>query len=166
MKQVVKKRPIKSKNTLKPKKTTRRPQAKHKLPGTSKLEERFAIEFLEKLGVKYIYQFEAKDIGRFYDFYLPEHNLIIEIDGSYYHADPRVVSEEKLTPMHKRNIRIDELKNKWALAHGIPIVRIWEKDINESPTRVLEALRARLGLEKKKIVLTEKKNKRHINKIK
>ena len=36
--------------------------------GTSKLELDFARDFLDKLGVKYIYQYEAKDIGRFFDF--------------------------------------------------------------------------------------------------
>lgn len=152
---------------IKPKKVTRKPIVhRHKLPGTSKLEERFAAEFLEKLGVKYIYQFKVEEIGRWYDFYLPEHNLIIEVDGSYYHADPRVVTEDKLKPMHKKNMRVDEYKNKWALAHGIPIIRIWEKDINESPGKVLEALKKRLGSEKEKAILTEKKNKRHINRIK
>ena len=68
--------------------------------------------------------------------------------------------------MHKHNMRVDEYKNRWALAHGIPILRIWEKDINEHPTQVLEALKKRLGLEKEKAILTENKNKRHTNKIK
>lgn len=165
MKQVVKKHIPKQKKTYKPRNVTRKP-VKHKLPGTSKLELKFAEEFLEKLGVKYIYQFEVREIGRWYDFYLPDHNLIIEIDGSYYHADPRVVKEDKLTPMHKKNMRVDEYKNKWALSHGIPILRIWEKDINDVPAKVLEALRVRLGVEKNKTILAEKKNKRHINKIK
>ena len=56
--------------------------------GTSKLEEDFARDFLDKLGVKYIYQFEAKDIGRFYDFAVILNDemttgsiLLIEIDG-------------------------------------------------------------------------------------
>jgi very-short-patch-repair endonuclease len=52
--------------------------------GTSKLEEDFAHNFLDKLGVKYTYQFEAKDIGRFFDFYLQDENLIIEVDGDYW----------------------------------------------------------------------------------
>ena len=163
MKQVSKKDNVKK--ATKSNKVTRKPTHRHKLPGTSKLEERFAKDFLERLGVKYIYQFEVKEIGRWYDFYLPDHNLIIEVDGSYYHADPRVVTEDKLKPMHKRNMRVDEYKTKWALAHGIPIIRIWEKDINESPTKVFEALKKRLGLEKEKAILTEKKNKRHVNKI-
>ena len=82
------------------------------------------------------------------------------------HADPRIVSEDKLTPMHKHNMRVDEYKNRWALAHGIPIVRIWEKDINESPSKVMEMLKKRLYLENEKRLINEKKNKRHTNKIK
>ena len=138
----------------------------HQKYGTSKLEEDFAREFLDKLEVKYVYQFEAKDIGRFFDFYLPSHNLIIEVDGGYYHSDPRVVDENKLNPMQKHNKRVDEHKNKWALAHGIPIMRIWEKDIRENPKMVMEELKKRLYIEDKKITIAEKKNKRHINKIK
>lgn len=56
----------------------------HPQYGTSKLEEDFAHNFLDKLGVKYTYQFEAKGIGRFFDFYLQDENLIIEIDGDYW----------------------------------------------------------------------------------
>ena len=57
----------------------------HPKYGTSKLEDDFAKQFLDKLGVKYQYQFEAKDIGRYYDFYLPEHNLLIECAGMVIH---------------------------------------------------------------------------------
>ncbi len=67
--------------------------------GTSKLEEDFARDFVDKLGVKYIYQFGAKDIGRCYYFAVLLNDemttgsiLLIEIDGGYYHSDPRVVS--------------------------------------------------------------------------
>lgn len=66
------------------KKVTAKKQRNHPLFGTSKLEKRFAVDFLEKLGVRYIYQFEVKEIGRFYDFYLPDHNILIEIDGGYW----------------------------------------------------------------------------------
>ena len=50
---------------------------KHEEYGTSKLEEKFAKEFLDKLGVEYIYQFKAESIGRYYDFCIPSANLII-----------------------------------------------------------------------------------------
>jgi very-short-patch-repair endonuclease len=174
MRQVIKKSKTsiiknKSKKRTTPKAKTARGAVRHphhQKYGTSKLEEDFAKNFLDKLGVKYVYQFEAKDIGRFYDFYLPSHNLIIEVDGGYYHSDPRVVDENKLNPMQKHNKRVDEHKNKWALAHGIPIMRIWEKDIREAPDKVMKELKERLYIEDKKVTLTEKKNKRHINKIK
>ena len=146
----------------------------HKKYGTSKLEDYFAENFLDKLGVRYVYQFEAKDIGRFYDFGVilgdgdisQSGNLIlIEIDGGFYHSDPRVVDEANLSPMQKRNKRVDEYKNKWALMHGIPIIRIWEKDIHENPKMVMDELKKRLHIESEKIILKENKGRRHVNKI-
>ena len=134
--------------------------------GTSKLEQDFAEQFLDKLGVEYVWQFEAKDIGRFYDFYLPKHNLIIEVDGGYYHSDPRVVDENNLSPMQKRNKRIDEHKDEWALMHGIPIARIWEYDIRHNPTGVMNALKERLYIENKVQSKINNKNRRHKNLLK
>jgi very-short-patch-repair endonuclease len=87
MRQPIKKGKLINKPKPKAKKRLRRPDGKlervHPKFGTSKLEQDFAEQFLDTLGVDYIWQFEAKDIGRFYDFYLPKHNLLIEVDGSY-----------------------------------------------------------------------------------
>lgn len=171
MKQVTKQRGAsinknkKKRTVLKPK-TTKKAVRNHPKYGTSKLEKDFAKEFLDKLGVKYVYQFEAVSIGRWFDFYLPEHNLIIECDGSWFHSDPRLVKEEEMNPMQKHNKRVDKHKDDWALMHGIPIMRIWEKDIRENPNMVMEELKKRLYIQDKKVTITEKKNKRHINKIK
>lgn len=143
--------------------------------GTSKLEVDFARDFLDKLKLKYIWQFEAKDIGRFFDYavILSDNNkrvngdiVLIEIDGGYFHSDPRVVDENKLNPMQKHNKRVDEIKNKWALMRGIPIIRFWEKDIRENPKMVMSELKKKLGIEKEKMLLKEEKSKRHINKLK
>ena len=148
---------------------------KHPKYGTSKLEEDFARDFLDKLKVRYVYQFEAKEIGRFYDFavLLGDGNIsesgkmvLIEIDGDWYHSNPNLVNEEDMNPMQKRNKRVDEYKNKWALMHGIPLIRIWEKDIRENPKKVMKELKERLHIEDEKRLINEKKNKRHVNKIK
>lgn len=114
--------------------------------GTSKLEEKFAKEFLDVIGVKYLYQFEAKDIGRYYDFYLPEENLLIEVDGDYFHSYG--IKYEDKNPMQKRNQRVDNLKDKWALYHGIPIIRIWEHDINDNKDKVMDILKEKIDLSK------------------
>lgn len=138
--------------------------------GTSKLEADFAREFLDKLKVKYIYEYEAKDIGRFYDFAVTlydnvdfimedKHGItcikqdgqnvpiafLIEIDGSYFHSDPRVVNERNLNPMQKHNKVVDFIKTRWCGLHGIPLLRIWEHDIRNNPKKVFEELYKYLG---------------------
>ena len=157
-----------SKTVRKKKKLTReeiikrnieRSKKPHPKYGTSKLEKKFAKEFLEKLGIKYEEQFEAKDIKRFYDFYLPDYQVIIEIDGDFYHGYGKV--HEEKNPMQKRNARVDEIKNEWAALHGYPLIRIWEHDINENPQKVLDMLRERLGVEEEKLKIKENKKKRH-----
>ena len=177
MKQPTKKRANKPKNNKKrtiPKNVKKtKVVRKHPKYGTSKLEEDFAKEFLDKLGVKYIYQFEAQDIGRYYDYAILLNDnmttgnmILVEIDGSYYHSDPRLVNEEKMNPMQKRNKRVDEYKDRWALLHGIPLIRIWEKDIRENPKMVMSELKKRLYIQEEKINTSKNKGKRHINKIK
>lgn len=68
-----------------PKRTPlKRSQRPHKEYGTSNLEERFAREFLDKLGIEYVYQYKAETIGRYFDFYLPKANVLLEVDGDYW----------------------------------------------------------------------------------
>jgi very-short-patch-repair endonuclease len=118
-------------------------ERKHPEYGTSKLEDKFAKNFLDKLGIRYETQFKAESIGRYYDFYLPDYQVLIEIDGDYYHSYNLVY--EQMSPMQKKNKRVDEQKNKWALHHKIPLIRIWEHDINESPKKVMEVLKTELS---------------------
>ena len=161
MAQPVKKEIKKVHKIKKVKKTVSQGKKKHKEYGTSKLEEKFAKEFLEKLGVNYVYQYKAESISRWFDFYIPSANLIIEIDGGWYHSDPRVIKGRELNPMQKKNKRVDEAKNKWAVFHGIPILRIWEKDINENPAKVMQILKEKLSVCSDKVKLEEEKKKRH-----
>ena len=116
-----------------------------------------------------MWQYEAKDIGRFYDSALFPNGggmILLEIDGSYYHSDPRVVDENKLSPMQKKNKRVDEYKNEWALLHGIPIMRIWEYDIRNNPSGVMKELKERLYIEENEQKKIKNKNGRHKNVLK
>lgn len=137
----------------------KRSQKPHPQYGTSKLEDRFAIDFLDKLGVKYERQFFAPDIKRYYDFYLPEERILIEVDGDWYHGYGLVY--EDMNPMQKHNARVDKIKNEWALSRGIPILRIWEHDINEHPRKVLTRLMAEIGFAEIKKAINDDKKKRH-----
>lgn len=135
--------------------------------GVSKLEMYFAHNFLDKLGLDYIYEYEAKDIGRFYDFAviatIPKTELIMEeknginavsqhrnsyrikfmceIDGGFWHGDPRLVGRVRMTNMQKRNRLIDKMKDNWCESHHMVLLRIWEYDIKNNPNEVMDGLR-------------------------
>lgn len=176
-----KKRVNKSKNTTKVVKKPSKPKTKEAKYGTSKLEKDFANEFLVKYGINFIYEYEAKDIKRYYDFaivskkakYITENkeglnsiiqgiqhtpiDLLIEIDGGYWHSDPRIVDESKLNAIQKHNKMVDEIKDKWARLHGIPLIRIWEYDIRHDPKKVLSELKKYIRIEEPK---SQSKSKR------
>ncbi len=135
---------------------------KHKEYGTSKLEERFAKDFLDKLGVEYQYQYKAEEIGRYYDFCvtLPSGSkTLLEIDGDYFHSYG--LQHEQKNPMQKHNEYVDRIKDEWALMHGIPIIRIWEHDINDNPSKVMKTLKEMLGEYDEKNKKKKDKNRRH-----
>lgn len=133
--------------------------------GTSRLEADFARDFLDANGLKYVYQYKAQDIGRYYDFAVTADSeypykmtekdgircvdqnsqffkvdFIIEVDGDYWHANPEFVTEGERNPMQKHNRRIDEMKDRWCAMHCIPLLRIWENDIRNNPEKVLSEL--------------------------
>lgn len=145
--------PVKNKQQKK-----KRAHAKY---GTSKLEERFARDFLDKLGIEYVYQFEAKSIKRFFDFYIPDCNVLIEIDGDFFHSYGLVY--EQMSPMQKKNKRVDEQKDHWALINGYKLIRIWEHDINKHQESVIEMLKTELESGMKKKIIKESKSKRNLN---
>lgn len=167
--------PIKNNNSVKPrsrtvkkkrkpsvneviKKNIERSKKPHPKYGTSKLEKKFAKDFLDKLGIKYEEQFEAKDIKRFYDFKL-DGRILIEVDGSYWHSYGKVY--EEMNPTQKRNARVDEIKNKWAHSNGYKLIRIWEHDINKSPEKVMNFLKEILDIRTEELKIKENKKKRH-----
>ena len=113
--------------------------------GTSKLEDRFATNFLDKLGIPYKYQYKAESIGRYFDFRIMPNGPIIEINGSYWHGDSRLYEEHELNRTQKRNIKVDEIKKKWCDRNGIPIIYLWEKDINGEPDKVMAYLKDMLS---------------------
>ena len=65
--------------------------------------------------------------------------------------------------MQKRNKRVDAYKDKWALMHGIPIMRIWEIDIRNNPSKVMNDLKERLRVCNEAVEKEENGKKRHNN---
>ena len=57
----------------------------------------------------------------------------MKLIGDYWHGNPDKYEKDELKKHQIRVQRVDEYKNKWALLHGIPILRIWESDIRKNP---------------------------------
>lgn len=144
-----------SKNKAKNKSIRKKKNSTKNLDG-SKLETFFKINVLEKLNLNYVQQFEAKSIGRFYDFLLTDYRILIEIDGDYWHMNPDIY-QSPINSIQKRNKRVDELKNKWALTNCYILLRFWEKDIYNDTNTVIKFLSERIGIQNEAILLTESK---------
>jgi very-short-patch-repair endonuclease len=105
---------------------------------SSKLEKTFKL-FLDILDIKYKQFLYAKPIKAFYDFYLPEFNMIIEVDGDFWHCNPNK-HPFPLYDSQKKNLERDQIKNQWAIENGYRILRFWENDINNNIQEVKRIL--------------------------
>lgn len=71
-----------------------------------------------------------------------------------------MVYEEK-SPMQKHNETVDKIKNQWAHERKIPLLRIWEHDINDNPSMVIRTLKKEIGVATKKQEKKDEMGKRH-----
>jgi very-short-patch-repair endonuclease len=101
----------------------------------SKLEFTFA-DMLIGLGIDFIHQYEVD--GFDYDFYIPAKNLLIEVDGDYWHGHPDKFPE--LNAMQRKNKGLDRLKTKHAADRNFQLLRFWEHDIVTNRFTVVENL--------------------------
>lgn len=96
------------------------------------LEKKY-YEMLKALDVYYVPQYPMG--GRFYDAYLPDHNILFEFDGSFWH--PKTEEDVKYG-FQKKSMIVDEIKNKMAEKKGMKIIRIREDEpITEKQMRKL-----------------------------
>ena len=89
-------------------------------------EKSFASILIE-LGIEY----ETQKIvgGKIYDFYIPSKNLLLEVDGNYWHSKDKELKE--MSPMQKKTFYNDIRKNAIAKNNGYDIERVWEDEIME-----------------------------------
>jgi very-short-patch-repair endonuclease len=106
---------------------------------TSKLEKTFA-NILDLLDIEHQQFFYAKEIKAFYDFYLPKYNIIIEVDGDFWHCNPDSKHNIPKYETQKRNLIKDSIKSQWAIDNGYTLLRFWENDINNNIKQVKQIL--------------------------
>lgn len=102
------------------------------IPFTNTKPQLIVNSFLDELNINYI----AEKGFDYYcvDNYLSDNNLIIEVNGDYWHSNPFIFSQEKLNDIQKTRIRTDKAKHTYILNHyNIEILYLWEYDILNNP---------------------------------
>lgn len=102
----------------------------------NRLEARLA-KLLDAAGIEYRWQFP---LGRYvYDFLLPG-RLLVEVHGTYWHADPRSYEGRVLTLDQRRNRLHDLDKKLSAAAHRYRLKVVWEADLNRRGVALADLL--------------------------
>lgn len=88
--------------------------------GSMSFGERYVYSYLEILEIKFFYQYRFSGLkNRFYDFYLPEHNTIIETHGKQHYTQTHA------SYMNLEEIQtIDRLKKEFVLSKDITYCEI------------------------------------------
>lgn len=86
-----------------------------------------AKQILEKYGIEYEHQYRINN--RIFDFYLPEYNTLIEIDGIFWHG--KGIEDKDLKYKSQQKVRqSDKLKKKLAEKNGYQLCRYWQDELN------------------------------------
>jgi len=104
----------------------------------SGLEVKFA-KILDELNILYERQFFITK--KMYDFKIENTNILIEVDGDYWHCNPVKYPNGPKYRMQKENIIRDQLKNQLAKDNGYNLLRFWETDVLHNQKNIIETLR-------------------------
>lgn len=126
---------------------TARALAEGRVSRVSKGEDKVAA-ILDELGVEYVRQWGLRDDGgRFAavcDFYFPALNGVIEYNGTYWHADPRVYDSATLNATQRHNVGKYAAKVEMLAARGVSVSELWEKDFQQSKRQAVLSAYQRL----------------------
>lgn len=88
-------------------------------------------EILEEYNINYVQNFKYK--GFHFDFYIPDMDILVEIDGNYWHG--KGLNEDELNPTQLNSRKNDLRKNKICLDTKKTLIRLWEDEINENTVK-------------------------------
>jgi very-short-patch-repair endonuclease len=103
--------------------------------------EKFVASILEKNNIPYHFQFFLKNkdgICKSYDFKIKNKNILIEIDGDYWHGGPGIDKHFFKLEETKKN---DLFKDQLAKDNGFLLIRIWESNIYNEPNIIINKIK-------------------------
>lgn len=101
--------------------------------------EKFIENLLNQIGANYIKGDRKILEGKEIDFYLPEHNLGIEVNGLFWHSEK----------FKGKNYHIQ--KSEFAKSKGVRLIHIFEDEIMEKPGLVEGRIKSILGIYERRV---------------
>jgi very-short-patch-repair endonuclease len=105
----------------------------------NKLENKVAEKLMDMGLDEFIYSVILNYMQ--FDFGCKNKKILIEVNGSYWHGDPRIYHSDKLNLTQQIIKEKDINKLKWAQEHELVMFTIWEKDINENNWSILDEVK-------------------------
>lgn len=93
------------------------------------IEIRFR-DLLVARGISFVQQYLVQGINHQFDFYIEKFNLLVELDGDWWHGNKGKV--KILLPWQRRQYHIDCNYTQYAVDGGFRIIRFWGSSISEN----------------------------------
>lgn len=126
--------------------TTAKAIAEGRIPRVSGLEQRVE-KVLHKLGINFLAQHGIRDVqgryGAVLDFYLPDENIALEVNGTFWHSDPRAYPDGPVKHSQFRVAERYQKKLSFLTNQGVRVVEVWEMDFTADAEG---SVRAALGI--------------------
>lgn len=117
------------KNNPEVKERIRQQRLKQQFPRQeTKLEKWFEKNVMKKIG----YNYEKQKIAEKYckpDFIIKHKKIAIFCDGDFWHTNPKLYKNKKLSKVQKHNLEVDKRQNKYLKENGWTIIRLFESTI-------------------------------------
>lgn len=106
--------------------------------------EQLVCDTLDKHNIPYTFQFfmTVDGICKSYDFHIHNTNILLEIDGDYWHGKDTAKSKFKGYLQVQKN---DKVKTELAETKGFKVIRFWESDINKNPDIIINEIEPLFG---------------------
>ena len=102
--------------------------------------EKIGYSILDDIGVKYYKQHPM--FNKFIvDAFLPEHNIVIQWDGDYWHGHPSKIKNGKPDSRQKQRMLLDKSQDAYMKKCGITVLRFWEHQILNNKEIILEDIK-------------------------
>ncbi len=87
-------------------------------------------EILGELGIDF--EEEYRNGHWSFDYYLIDFDVLIEVDGDYFHSNPKIYPSGPKSKTQKVNFTRDCAKNKYCIENNLKLLRFWECDVLEN----------------------------------